>query len=168
MRIAVLGLVCLIACGSDSGAISMSDAKTQCTRICQHDITCGSGSTLDTCITNCTADTTGVVREDALEDFATCIENQSCTDSMADCLAECVPTSTHESFETHCRAKLAECGIAEAPICETMPSVGADDSEVICLLAPSVLDELDACFTLDCASIGSCVQGFLSRYGFSV
>ena len=113
-------------------------------------------------------ETSKLYREDALADFATCIENQSCTDTMADCLAECVPTSTHESYEAHCRAKLAECGVTSTQVCETMASAGADDSEVLCLLAPSVIEELDACFSLDCAAISNCVQGFVAKYGFSV
>lgn len=171
-----LGLTMIVlvgaACGGDSGGsgpISTANAMDVCETICQHEVECTPDSqTLDACIADCTGDLGGGgYRTDAANDIADCIAGLACTADEDACLTECSPTSAHESFETRCRAKVAECADAGADAdaaCETTPSTGDDDVGFFCLFTPAVMEALSACFDEPCTGIETCFSNVTTQF----
>ena len=162
----------LVGCGTDgpgTGPISPAAAMAGCEAGCEYDKMCDptSTETVAACTADCVADVgAGGIRADAFEAITDCATALACTADDDICFNECSPTSAHESYETACRAKLAECGGMAADVdgaCETTPGV---DKGFLCVFTPAVMAELEDCFALDCAGLDACFNTVTAKYGF--
>ncbi len=162
----------LVGCGTDgpgTGPISAADAMAGCEAGCERDMMCDptSTETVAACTADCVAGVGGGgIRADVFEVITDCTAALACTADEDICLNECSPTSAHESYETACRAKLAECGGMAADVdgaCETTPGV---DKGFLCVFTPAVMAELEDCFALDCAGLDACFNTVTAKYGF--
>jgi hypothetical protein len=127
------------------------------------------GETVATCTDNCVGDIGGGgYRTDVVEDIFACQTALACGADDDMCFM-CTPTSTHESFETECRAKAAECGVSQEDIdasCETTPDPsGSGDTGFLCVVTPEAINALKACLDMDCTAISDCYQMVATQYG---
>lgn len=149
--------------GGGTGQVTESQARSACQKICERQIDCGEeAQTLDECVDECTTETSALpFRADAIRDIADCQAELACGTSDDQCINECDPTSSHESYESACRAKAQECGITDPAevngVCETSPS---DDDSYLCLLTPAAIGQLEDCLSLECDQIGPCFEEF--------
>lgn len=170
-------LSALAACdgggGPGSGPLTPAQAEEGCRRDCQHDFDCDpAGQTVEACTASCVDDVEGVIRADAFEAIIDCFTSLSCTASDDLCIAECVPTSAHETFEAQCREVFGGCDLSADElngICETepMPGVSGDDVGFFCVLIPDIMVELTACIPdgTACQAGFTCMQGVLEARG---
>jgi len=162
--VAVFGLA---ACGGHgTGPVSTDVAQDYCRDICEHDATCDptTTETLEVCTADCVAEVSGF-REDAFVDVASCVAAQACDASNDLCLAECTPTNAHERWEARCRTRVVECGTDNPADCITS---GPSDAGILCLLTPSVMDDLTACWDQECMAIDACMGAVLDAAGIDL
>jgi hypothetical protein len=163
--------------GGNTGPVDQETAADYCQQGCDHEHACDATTDVTQCVSDCVADVTDAIREDVFVAATECQTGLECNapDTELDqCLIDnCDPTGTHEDYEAHCRARLAECDLTADDvngICETTIAVGGADSDLVgfyCILTPAVMDELDACFDqTDCNMVYTCFQGVLADHGF--
>ena len=162
----------LAACGGGGGTgpVSHDQAQSGCTQGCEYDHMCDSTVDVAMCTDDCVAAVEGNYREDVFEALLDCGTALACDATDDTCFEDsCSPTSAHESYETACRAKVAECNPDATPdqidgTCETTPD--ASGNGFLCAFVPSMMDELTACFDIaDCQMAQDCLNQVFTDHG---
>jgi len=176
-RLAFFAVGLLVACASNDPDAKVIDApapdasnvdalagwQASCRRYCEHRVACGNTQDLDQCITTCVRDFDAPwLRVDAGEAVLACQAALPCGESNNQCMTACLPTATHDVFETQCRLALTTCGDAAwlDRACET---TGTADYPVgmLCAVNPSIIDEMIACVPtgVTCPTAEACLDG---------
>jgi hypothetical protein len=177
LRITLLSLLLPItftaACGDpDSGPITAAAAEAPCRTLCERDLACSDdGPDVDACTAGCVDDIAGWARTDAVEGYADCVADASCSDEeWLDCLLGCEPLDAHAAYEAGCREALAGCRDPENidELCEVTP--GPANGGLLCLITPEVVDEMTACFDGGpaCEAAIDCVDEVIAAAGIDL
>jgi len=176
MRNLALVILVVAACGGGSGGgsvfgtgpITDEQADEICTADCQHDIDCGSGNDLASCVAGCKEDVVGWARADAVDAVFDCQLALECNASDDACLGLVDPLAIHEEWEAACRTDLAPC--AETPgeldgFCEVSPSPADDEIGFVRFIAPPIVEEMIDCLPLPaCDARLDCLQSVFASH----
>jgi len=174
LRVLVPLLLVLAACGGDdspsSDPVDQATASDYCQQGCEHQHECDATTDVNACVSSCVDDAVGVFRGDVFVDFATCVNDLPCGTNDDACYAQtCEPIAAHETYEADCRERLAMCDLSAEQIddtCETDPSESSGVGSLLCAVAPTIVDEFDACFDeTDCLAILQCFQEVRAAHG---
>lgn len=157
-----------VHCSSSSGSAPGSgsqgtDVSSACADICSHEQSCGLASDVSTCQSNCASK--GLVypqwRSDFTADLTSCYAASDCSDTKAfnDCISQALldiaPSSTDQSFCAALASAAGACSVTlSAQDCLTVTSHFSDAS----------LSAANACTSMSCSDVPSCVSNALPGY----
>jgi hypothetical protein len=123
--------------------------------MCDKDLTRGETADVNACIADCTA-YTAAYRADWLRPLADCYVEATCTadDDCGDTI-QVEALDAHEEWAASCRVKSAECGASAEEV-----ALACDLDQVVSV-APSVMEDLTACYDEPCNAIPSCIDAVL-------
>ena len=143
-----------------AGRLPADQFRSYCSKLCRGWVACGVQGDLASCIDGCNANA-GWLRGDLIQAATACVESAACADAE-NCQRELdgEPLEIHRSFVTACEEKYAGCSMDAAAdgYCssEDIPSVNTD-----------TMNELMACFDMDCSDFRSCLASIAATYGFT-
>jgi hypothetical protein len=173
----VVPFLFLVACGGggggSSGPVDQETAADYCQQGCDRELECDPTTDVNMCVSDCVDDVSDLIREDVFIAVTDCETALACDATSNSCFVDnCSPTSTHTSYETHCREALAQCDLSADQLdgaCETTPAASdgtGDGVGYLCALVPSIISELDACFDEpDCVAIANCYDEVAAAHG---
>lgn len=179
-----LALTTLVACfgggdddvdGPGTGPLTDDDIRAVCQISCEKQVRCGITTDQATCENDCFADsqTSSVdwMRADGVLAVVECQADLACDaegPTVEACFGACTATTSHTRFETECRQTMAACWDPQQlnSNCSTSHIEGVSDSGLMCLVLPSIMDEMTACMTdsPSCDAALTCVQGVFERH----
>ena len=147
-----------------TGAVSSSEARSDCSTICQSEDACSGVETdVDACIQACADDIAGWERADASETVAHCIAGLDCADDEALCDDLVKPLAIHRTWSQKCSMLLAVCDGVDPASC-AVDGVDGEDS-LTRFIAEPIMKKLVACLDLaDCAARLECTQTELAMF----
>jgi len=163
-------LTLAIACGGDDAGLEPFDTATRdglCQADCERLVACQPDRTQAECMASCQAELGTWLRTDVAVDVFTCRSQLACGASDDACVT-CSPTDAHRRYEAACRANLAACDVNLEAMCEVdLNTVVSGDAGLICIVTPTVVDELTACIPagVDCTTATTCIEAALDRAG---
>lgn len=177
-----LSLCVLVACfgggdddvaGPDAGPLTDDDIRAVCEISCEKQVRCGNTTDQAACENQCFTEGQSAgdwMRADGVLAVVQCQADLACDagDELEACFGACEPTSAHTRFESACQEAMAGCWEpAElAANCTTHHIDGVSDSGLMCLVLPSIMDEMTACMTdsASCDAALTCTQGVFERH----